>query len=271
MPRLIETPTVVQAAGTPPKRIEEFAGRVNSGHASVSVARMKSPAGWREPGQRPDFEEITVVLSGTVRVEHAGGTLDVKAGQAVIASPGEWIRYSTPDGPAEYVAVCLPAFSMESVHRDEVAIKDLPEIRVAAVSHVGPYNRIGEAFGKLGALAGPAGLFQQPDAAMIGIYYDDPETTPAEQLRSDAGIRVGATVALPVALQERRLAAGRYACAVHVGSYEQLGDAWGRLLREWLPQSGHRIRPGASFELYLNDPTKVPTHELRTEIYQPVE
>jgi mannose-6-phosphate isomerase-like protein (cupin superfamily) len=119
MPRLIQTPTIVQAAGTPPKRIEEYVGRVNSGHTSLSVARMKSPAGWQEPGQRPQFEEITVVLSGTVRVEFEGGSLDVAAGQAVVTAPGEWVRYSTPAGPAEYVAVCLPAFSMETVHRDE--------------------------------------------------------------------------------------------------------------------------------------------------------
>jgi len=118
MPHLIAAPTVVQAAGTPPKRIEEYVGRVNSGHESVSVARMKSPAGWQEPGQRPQFEEVTVVLSGTVHVEFEGGSLDVSAGQAVVTSPGEWVRYSTPAGPAEYVAVCVPAFSMETVHRD---------------------------------------------------------------------------------------------------------------------------------------------------------
>jgi len=120
MPRLIEAPTVVEAAGNKPKRIEEYAGRVNSGHADVSVARMRSPEGWREPGQRPDFEEITVVLSGTVRVEYEGGSMDVAAGQAVVTSPGEWIRYSTPhDGGAEYIAVCLPAFSPGTVHRND--------------------------------------------------------------------------------------------------------------------------------------------------------
>ena len=118
MPRLIQTPTIIQAAGTPPKRIEEYAGRVNSGHTSVSVARMVSPPGWHEPGQRPDFEEITVVLEGMVRVEYEGGALDVLAGQAVVTSPGEWVRYSTPSGGATYVAVCLPAFSMETVRRD---------------------------------------------------------------------------------------------------------------------------------------------------------
>ena len=119
MPRLIEAPSVIQADGTRPKRIEEFAGRVNSGHGAVSVARMVSPTGWAEPGQRPDFEEITVVLRGLLRVEHEGGALEVRAGQAVVTSPGEWIRYSTP-GPegAEYVAVCLPAFSPDTVHRD---------------------------------------------------------------------------------------------------------------------------------------------------------
>ncbi|HEX4498259.1 MAG TPA: cupin [Thermoanaerobaculia bacterium] len=120
MPRLIAQPTVIQAAGNKPKRIEEYAGRVNSGHAAVSVARMVSPEGWEEPGQTPEFEEVTVVLKGMVRVEHAGGALDVRAGQAVVAAPGEWIRYSSPEpGGAEYVAICLPAFSPDTVHRDE--------------------------------------------------------------------------------------------------------------------------------------------------------
>jgi mannose-6-phosphate isomerase-like protein (cupin superfamily) len=119
MPRLIEGPTVVAAAGTKPKQIEEFAGRVNSGHGGVSVARMVSPQGWLEPGQRPRFEEITVVLVGMLRVEHEAGALDVRAGQAVVTSPGEWVRYSTPEpGGAEYVAVCLPAFSPDTVNRD---------------------------------------------------------------------------------------------------------------------------------------------------------
>jgi mannose-6-phosphate isomerase-like protein (cupin superfamily) len=120
MPRLIEKPTKIDCVGTKPKQIQEFAGHVNSGHSSVSVARMISPSGWEEPGQTPEFEEITVVLKGTLRVEHKGGALDVHAGQGVVTSPGEWVRYSTP-GPdgAEYVAVCLPAFSPDTVHRDE--------------------------------------------------------------------------------------------------------------------------------------------------------
>src|SRR5688572_25862930 len=119
MPILIESPTVVAAAGNKPKRIEEYAGRVNSGHTDVSVARMVSPQGWVEPGQRPRFEEITVVLRGMLRVDHEGGSMEVRAGQAVVARPGEWVRYSSPEADgAEYVAICLPAFSIDSVHRD---------------------------------------------------------------------------------------------------------------------------------------------------------
>ena len=119
MPRYIEQPTRISAAGNKPKQIEEFIGRVNSAHDHVSVARMKSPSGWVEPGQRPEFQEISVVLAGLLRVEHENGALDVQSGQAVISEPGEWVRYSTP-GPdgAEYLAICLPAFSQQAVHRD---------------------------------------------------------------------------------------------------------------------------------------------------------
>ena len=119
MPTKIETPSVIEAAGNKPKRIEEFIGRVNSGTATVSVARKVSPSGWQEPGQRPEFDEYTVVLKGLLRVESEDGTLDVRAGEAVIAHAGQWVRYSTPepDG-AEYIAVCLPAFAPETVHRD---------------------------------------------------------------------------------------------------------------------------------------------------------
>ena len=120
MPRLIAAPTVIASEGNKPKRIEEFVGQVTTENDRVSIARMTSPQGWMEPGQRPEFEEITIVLKGFVRVEHAAGALDVHEGQAVITEPGEWIRYSTPgeDG-AEYIAVCIPAFSPDTVHRDE--------------------------------------------------------------------------------------------------------------------------------------------------------
>jgi len=119
MPTLISQPTRIQAAGNKPKLIDEYIGRVNSGTSAASVAHMRSPQGWVEPGQRPEFDEFTIVLKGTLRVEHREGSLEVGAGQAVIAHAGEWVRYSTPsEGGAEYIAVCLPAFSMDTVHRD---------------------------------------------------------------------------------------------------------------------------------------------------------
>ena len=119
MPTLIPQATRIQAAGNKPKLIDEYIGRVNTKTSAASVAHMRSPQGWLEPGQTPEFDEFTVVLKGTLRVTHKGGELDVAAGQAVIAHAGEWVRYSTPnEGGAEYIAVCLPAFSMETVHRD---------------------------------------------------------------------------------------------------------------------------------------------------------
>lgn len=119
MPELISAPTVIAAAGNLPKRIEEYAGRVNNGETRLSIARMVSPAGWVEPGQTPLFDEYTVVLRGCLRVEHAGGAIDVQAGQAILSRAGEWVRYSSPDeGGAEYIAVCLPAFGMDTVRRD---------------------------------------------------------------------------------------------------------------------------------------------------------
>ena len=120
MPTLIAQPTRIAAPGSKPKVIDEYIGRVNSTTTGVSVAHMRSPQGWEEPGQSPEFDEFTVVLKGTLRVRHRDGVIDVAAGQAVIAHRGEWIQYSTPaPGGAEYVAVCLPAFSPETVHRDQ--------------------------------------------------------------------------------------------------------------------------------------------------------
>jgi mannose-6-phosphate isomerase-like protein (cupin superfamily) len=120
MATLIQQPTIVQAAGNKPKIIEEYIGRVNSKTDGVSIARMKSPSGWVEPGQTPEFDEYTVVLRGTLRVTTQSGSMDVHAGQAVVTHKGEWVQYSTPGSEgAEYVAICLPAFSMDTVHRDD--------------------------------------------------------------------------------------------------------------------------------------------------------
>ena len=119
MPKFLPQATRIEAAGNKPKLIDEYIGRVNTGTAAASVAHMRSPCGWVEPGQTPAFEEFTIVLKGMLRVEHKDGVTEVRAGQAIVANPGEWVRYSTPESDgAEYIAVCLPAFSMESVHRD---------------------------------------------------------------------------------------------------------------------------------------------------------
>jgi len=120
MPTLIDSPKRIEAAGNKPKRIDEYIGRVNSATEALSVAHMRSPDGWVEPGQTPEFDEFTVVLRGMLRVEYRGGSMEVRAGQAVITRGGEWVRYSTPEPEgAEYIAVCLPAFSPGTVHRDE--------------------------------------------------------------------------------------------------------------------------------------------------------
>jgi len=119
VPKLITGPTRIPSAGNQPKLIDEYIGGVNSGSTAVSIAHMRSPGGWQEPGQTPDFDEYTIVLKGSLRVEHQSGVLDIRAGQAVIANRGEWIRYSTPEPEgAEYIAVCIPAFSPATVHRD---------------------------------------------------------------------------------------------------------------------------------------------------------
>lgn len=120
MPTHIPSPTRITAAGNKPKLIDEYIGRVNSRTEGTSVAHMRSPGGWIEPGQTPEFEEFTIVLKGLLRVEHRGGSIDVRAGEAIITHAGEWVRYSTPEADgAEYIAVCLPAFSPNTVHRDE--------------------------------------------------------------------------------------------------------------------------------------------------------
>ena len=143
-----------------------------------------------------------------------------------------------------------------------VTIKDQPELRVAGIRHIGPYHEIGRAFGKLGAIAGPA---MKPGMQMIGVYHDDPATTPPEKLRSDAAITLPGGAHAPNGLVEQRVPAGRYASVVHVGPYEGLPAAWAQLKNDWLPASGHAMGH-PSYELYLNDPTSTPKAELRTEI-----
>lgn len=150
-----------------------------------------------------------------------------------------------------------------------IDVKDMPSLRVAIVRHSGPYERINRAFDRLGTIGGPAGLFG-PEAMMIALYYDAPETTPADELRSAAGITVSPNVDIPEGLDEELLQSGRYVYTTHLGPYDGLGEAWSRLTTELLPRSGHRRRDGASFEIYRNTPSQVPENELQTELYVPV-
>lgn len=155
-------------------------------------------------------------------------------------------------------------------HNMDVEITAMPEQRVGAVRHIGPYNQISEAFGRLGEIAGKAGLFANPGASMIALYHDDPESTPPDKLRSDAALTVSDDATLPPDLREQRLPAGRYAKTLHVGGYETLGDTWARFLGEWLPSSGERLADGPSYERYLNNPMNTPKDQLRTEICVPI-
>jgi AraC family transcriptional regulator len=151
----------------------------------------------------------------------------------------------------------------------QIDIVERPARRLAAIRHVGPYPGIGRAFGQLAALAGAAGLLQRPEAAMIGVYYDDPTTTAPTSLQSDAAVTVQDGVALPDGLTERQLPAGRYAHATHVGGYEGLPQAW-QALRDWLPGRGERWGAGPSYEHYVSDMATTPKDQLRTDLYMPL-
>jgi AraC family transcriptional regulator len=152
----------------------------------------------------------------------------------------------------------------------QVEIRKYPALRVGTVRHVGPYMQINHAFARLGELAAPARLFERPEAQMVALFYDDVETTPADQLRSDAGVVVAPDVALPEGLAEQHIAAGDYASTTHIGPYEQLGDTWARFMGEWLPASGRRLGDGASYEVYHNTPMDTPKEKLRTELRIPL-
>lgn len=151
----------------------------------------------------------------------------------------------------------------------DVGIEEMKELRVATVPHVGPYNRIGQAFARLGEIAGRSGLIG-PGSMMLAIYHDDPETTAEDELRSEAAVSVPRDLDLPGSLDERRIPAGRYAHTTHVGAYEELGDVWARFMGQWLPESGHRFGDGVAYEVYHNTPGEVPKEELRTDLYMPL-
>ena len=173
------------------------------------------------------------------------------------------VHYSADGAVPQFIARDSGGLTMD------IDIKDMPRLRVATVRHVGPYNQIPKAFEHLGAVAGPAGLLQKA-GAMMAIYHDDPETTPQDQLRSDAALVVDEGIRMPDGLVEQHIAGGRYAHTVHVGPYEQLGDVWARLLGEWVPASGRRLADSPSFEIYRSDMRTTPKEQLHTDIYVPL-
>ncbi len=152
----------------------------------------------------------------------------------------------------------------------KVEFKEMPPLRLATIRHIGPYDQIGKAFERLGAIAGAAALFGRAGAAMVAVYYDDPETIAADELRSDAAIAIPDSASVPAGLVEQRIPGGTYISTLHIGPYDGLPDAWRRLKQERASSARPR-RAGASYEIYLNDPTTTPKEELRTEIYVPVD
>lgn len=152
----------------------------------------------------------------------------------------------------------------------KVTIEQMPELRLGAVRHVGPYMGIGRAFARLGEIVEKSGVARTSDMAMLGVFHDDPRTTAESELRSDAALTFPADARIPKGLEERRLPAGRYARTTHIGPYEGLGDVWARLRRDWLAASGEQPANRPSFEIYRNTPETVPKQELRTDLFMPL-
>ena len=236
-------------------RMERAAWRLLQNNAAVTAIAFDAGYETHEAFTRAFRDCFSTSPSGFRRRKHPRVELAARCGV-----------HFEPDGR---VSTFIPRDS--GGRNMDVKIREMPEMRVGAVQHVGPYNQIGLAFEKLGSIAGPAGLFEQSGVAMIGIYHDDPETTPQDQLRSEAALVLPESVRLPAGLTEQRIPGGRYAVTTHIGPYEQLGDVWARFMGEWLPNSGHRVRDSASFEIYQNTPMTVPKEQLRTEICVPIE
>lgn len=198
--------------------------------------------------------------------------------------------YSTPPSgfrDREHPRIELPAtcgihFDPEGIDPSAVTLRtgdpnmnveviDMPELRLATIRHIGPYNQITTAFDRLGAVAGPAGIFDQPDVMMLAVYHDDPEVTPQDELRSDAAATVAEDQSIPDEMGELRIPSGKYARYTHIGRYEHLGDVWARLLGVWLAESGYSIGPGGTFEIYRNTPAEVEPDQLHTDLYVAVD
>ena len=243
-------------------RMERAAHRLLQGDAGVTAVALEAGYDTHEAFTRA-FRSLYGAPPSAFRQASSAARAGLRAPPTGLAARSG-IHYRPGAAAEDFIPFTVGEYAMN------VDVKEMPAYRLATVPHVGPYHRIAEAFRKLGALAGPAGLFQYPRVAMIAVYHDDPETTPAGELRADAGLAVPDDAALPEGLGEVRLRGGRYARATHVGPYAGLGDAWARFMGEWLPQSGHRVGEGLSYEIYVNDPTTAAPHELTTELYLPL-
>lgn len=244
-------------------RLERAALRLSSGDASVTSVAFDAGYDTHEAFTRA-FKASYGMSPSSYREPRPGPVSDCLPPRQIELTAPSGLHVLREGGFGTFVPV---------THRGpvmQVEVRRREAQRLATVRHVGPYPSIGQAFARLGALAGPAGLFAQPNVEMIALYHDDPDTVAAAELRSDAGITVPPGVALPAGLVEAWIPAGRYACATHVGPYSLLGDVWSRLMGEWLPKSGQRLGEGTGFEIYRNDPMTVPPNELRTEIYLPL-
>jgi AraC family transcriptional regulator len=240
-------------------RLERAASRLRDGDASVTAIAFEAGYETHEAFTRA-FRGAYGASPSAFRQSAADPERALPLQIHVAAPSGVHFGLTAADPPIRFAEGDKPM---------NVTVEDMPELRVAAVRHVGPYNRISEAFARHGAIAGPGGLLRE-GAMMLAIYYDDPETTAAEQLQSDAGLSVSEDTKLPDGVVEERLPAGRYARTTHVGSYETLGDTWARFMGEWLPRSGERVGPGSAYEVYRNNPSNARPDELRTDLYLPL-
>jgi AraC family transcriptional regulator len=252
-----------------------FRGMVGETPLELSRRLRMERAAWQlAKTDRP----VTMIAFDAGYEAHEAFTRAFRA--AYSASPSGFRQRTYPR--IELAAACGVHYNAEAIVRAfiprdsggqtmDVTIEHMPELRVGAVHHVGPYNQIPNAFRKLGEIANAAGVVGKPGAAMLAIYHDDPETTPASELRSEAGLTFASDAKLPAGLDEQRLPGGRYAHTTHVGPYEELGDMWARFMGEWLPASGERLANSPSYEIYRNTPMDTPKEKLRTDLYIPLQ
>ena len=236
-------------------RLERAAWRLRTSQASVTMIAFEAGFETHEAFTRAFRANFGTPPSEFRRLPN---------GQAILAAPSG-IHFRVGSEVDVFIPLETGVFTMP------LAVEQFPATRLATVRHHGPYNQIGAAFGRLSAIAGPAGLFAQPNALVVAIYHDDPESKAIEELQSDAAVSIGDDVPMPDGLHESTIPAGRYACWSHIGPFEGLGDAWTRFMGQAIPAEGLRVAPGPTFEVYRSDMRTTPKEQLRTDLYVPIE